>query len=76
MPKKPLRFAVVGGGIIGVAVARELTNRLDGASVTVYEKEDKLAYHQTGHNSGVVMPVSTTSPGGSRPRCAAAEWTF
>ncbi|HET6242733.1 MAG TPA: FAD-dependent oxidoreductase, partial [Arthrobacter sp.] len=54
MPKNPLRCAVVGGGIIGVAVARELINRLDGASVTVYEKEDKLAYHQTGHNSGVV----------------------
>jgi L-2-hydroxyglutarate oxidase LhgO len=64
MPKKPLRFAVVGGGIIGVAVARELTNRLDGASVTVYEKEDKLAYHQTGHNSGVVHAGLYYEPGG------------
>lgn len=61
---KPLRCAVVGGGIIGVAVARELINQLEGASVTVYEKEEKLAYHQTGHNSGVVHAGLYYEPGG------------
>lgn len=48
------RVAVVGGGIIGVAVARRLLQRDPGTRVTVFEKEPELARHQTGHNSGVV----------------------
>jgi L-2-hydroxyglutarate oxidase len=47
-------FCVVGAGIIGLAVARELLLRQPGASVTVLEKEAELAQHQTSHNSGVV----------------------
>ena len=46
--------AVVGGGIVGLAVARELTRRRPGERVVVLEKEDRLAAHQTGRNSGVV----------------------
>jgi 2-hydroxyglutarate dehydrogenase len=44
--------AVVGGGIIGLAVARELQRR--GSSVVVLEREADVATQQTGHNSGVV----------------------
>ncbi|PRC60921.1 L-2-hydroxyglutarate oxidase, partial [Mycobacterium sp. ITM-2017-0098] len=40
--------AVIGGGILGVAVARELLARRPDTEVTVYEKEDRLAAHQTG----------------------------
>lgn len=47
-------FAVVGAGIIGAAVARELTLRFPGATVSIFDKESKVAGHQTGHNSGVV----------------------
>ena len=47
-------FCVVGAGIIGLAVARELLLRQPGATVTVLEKETALAQHQTSHNSGVV----------------------
>jgi L-2-hydroxyglutarate oxidase len=68
LSKNPLRCAVIGGGIIGVSVARELINRLDGASVTVYEKEDRLAFHQTGHNSGVVHAGLYYEPGGLKAR--------
>ena len=57
------RCAVIGGGIIGVAVARELAMKLD-AHITVYEKEDRLAAHQTGHNSGVVHAGLYYEPGG------------
>ena len=46
------RIGIVGGGIVGVALARALTER--GDDVTVFEKEARLARHQTGHNSGVV----------------------
>ncbi|MGL3807453.1 L-2-hydroxyglutarate oxidase [Paeniglutamicibacter sp. R2-26] len=47
------RIAVIGGGIVGVAVARALAQR-EAGEVTLFEKEDRLARHQTGHNSGVV----------------------
>jgi L-2-hydroxyglutarate oxidase len=62
------RCAVVGGGIIGVAVARELTTKIPGVQVTVYEKEDRLAGHQTGHNSGVVHAGLYYEPGGLKAR--------
>ena len=47
-------IGVVGGGIVGLAVGRELTRRRPGVRIVVFEKEDRLAAHQTGHNSGVV----------------------
>lgn len=48
------RIAVVGAGIVGLALARHLARRGAGATVTVLEKEAVVAAHQTGHNSGVV----------------------
>jgi L-2-hydroxyglutarate oxidase len=47
-------FCVVGAGIIGLAVAREVLASRPGATVTVIEKEPQIARHQTSHNSGVV----------------------
>ncbi len=58
-----LRCAVVGGGILGAAVARRLQQVHDGAEVTVLEKESALAQHQTGHNSGVVHAGLYYPPG-------------
>jgi L-2-hydroxyglutarate oxidase len=55
-------FCVVGAGIIGLAVARELLLRQPGATVTVLEKEAGLARHQTSHNSGVVHAGMYYSP--------------
>jgi (S)-2-hydroxyglutarate dehydrogenase len=57
------RVAVVGGGIIGVAVARRVLQVDPDATVTVYEKERALAQHQTGHNSGVVHAGLYYAPG-------------
>src|SRR5687768_12310045 len=54
---------VIGGGIVGLAVARELTRRRPGTKVLVLEKEDRLAAHQTGHNSGVVHAGIYYRPG-------------
>jgi (S)-2-hydroxyglutarate dehydrogenase len=58
-----LPVGVVGGGIVGLAVARELTRRYPGLPVEVYEKEQTLASHQTGHNSGVVHAGLYYKPG-------------
>lgn len=57
------RCAVVGGGIVGVAVARQLLTAAPGARVTLLEKEPGLAAHQTGHNSGVVHAGLYYPPG-------------
>jgi L-2-hydroxyglutarate oxidase LhgO len=58
-----LGVAVIGGGIIGVAVARQFLLALPDAEVVLYEKEDRLAAHQTGHNSGVVHAGLYYPPG-------------
>jgi L-2-hydroxyglutarate oxidase LhgO len=58
-----IRAAVVGGGIVGLAVTRELLSELPGAEVIVFEKEPSVASHQTGHNSGVVHAGLYYEPG-------------
>ena len=57
------RVGVVGGGILGLAVARRISEQFAGTEVTVLEKEDRLAAHQTGHNSGVVHAGLYYPPG-------------
>jgi L-2-hydroxyglutarate oxidase LhgO len=54
---------VVGAGIVGLAVAREITRRMPGAIVTVFDKESSIAAHQTGRNSGVVHAGLYYKPG-------------
>lgn len=54
---------IVGAGIVGLAIARELTLRRPGTRVVVLEKEDRVAAHQTGHNSGVVHAGIYYKPG-------------
>jgi (S)-2-hydroxyglutarate dehydrogenase len=56
-------IGIVGGGIVGLAVAREITLRRPGLPVTVFEAEDRVAAHQTGHNSGVVHAGIYYRPG-------------
>ncbi|MBB5872349.1 L-2-hydroxyglutarate oxidase [Allocatelliglobosispora scoriae] len=48
------RYVVIGGGIVGLAVARQLLLDHPDDQVTVLEKEDRPGRHQTGHNSGVI----------------------
>lgn len=57
---------MIGGGIVGLAVARELVSRNPGLRVVVVEKEDALALHQTGRNSGVVHAGLYYTPGSLR----------
>lgn len=61
-----MKVAVVGGGIVGLATAHELTRR--GAAVTLFEKESTLAFHQTGRNSGVIHSGVYYKPGSAKAR--------
>ncbi|MGW8268072.1 MAG: L-2-hydroxyglutarate oxidase [Longimicrobiales bacterium] len=54
MPSATPDFLVVGAGIVGLTVARELKRRLPGASVLVIEKEGGVGRHSSGRNSGVL----------------------
>lgn len=45
---------IIGGGIVGMATAKKLLEKNDNITCAVVEKENKLAYHQSGHNSGVI----------------------
>lgn len=68
---RDLPVGIVGGGILGLAVGRELTRRHPGIGVVVFEKEDRLAAHQTGHNSGVVHAGIYYKPGSLKARLCA-----
>lgn len=56
-------FVVIGGGIVGVSVAYKILKARPGASLILLEKEDELATHQTGRNSGVIHAGVYYAPG-------------
>ncbi len=60
---KEAEVAVIGGGILGLATAYQVTRQYPGRSVVVIEKEPELAHHQTGHNSGVLHTGIYYKPG-------------
>jgi (S)-2-hydroxyglutarate dehydrogenase len=60
--------AVVGAGIVGLAVAREVLARRPEARVLVVDKQASVAQHQTGHNSGVIHAGVYYSPGSLKAR--------
>jgi L-2-hydroxyglutarate oxidase len=61
-------LTVVGGGIVGLAVAREMARRFPSSSVCVLEREPELGQHQTSHNSGVIHAGVYYKPGSSKAR--------
>ena len=63
MPSDRYDVAVVGGGIVGLAVASEVLARRPGARVLVVDKQTAVAQHQTGHNSGVIHAGVYYAPG-------------
>jgi len=61
-------FAIIGGGIVGLAAAREILRARPNASIVVVEKESAVARHQTGHNSGVIHAGIYYEPGSLKAR--------
>ena len=64
------RIAIIGAGIVGLATAYRLQQRIPGAHVTVLEKEAGIARHQSSHNSGVLHCGLYYKPGSRRARLA------
>ena len=63
MERSGQSIGIVGGGILGLAIGRELSRRRPGVEIHLFEKESELAAHQTGHNSGVVHAGIYYKPG-------------
>lgn len=64
------RVIIIGGGIVGLAVARELLLRVPTAQVTILEKEPRVGRHQSSHNSGVLHAGLYYQPGSLKARLA------
>ena len=62
--------AIIGGGIIGLALAYELSVNCSDFKVTIYEKESKLGKHQSGNNSGVLHCGLHYKPGSLKANLA------
>jgi L-2-hydroxyglutarate oxidase len=60
---KTVDVLIVGGGIVGLSTAYDLTRRFPERSVALLEKERELAFHQTGRNSGVLHSGIYYKPG-------------
>src|SRR6187399_1251785 len=63
-------YAIVGGGIVGLATAMALGQRFPQARIVLLEKEQALAQHQTGRNSGVIHSGIYYKPGSYKAKFA------
>jgi len=68
MPSTPYDVAIIGGGIVGAATALALFKSRPGLKLVILEAEDRLAAHQTGHNSGVIHSGLYYKPGSLKAR--------
>ncbi|HZQ95921.1 MAG TPA: L-2-hydroxyglutarate oxidase [Candidatus Sulfotelmatobacter sp.] len=63
---------IIGGGVVGLGVALEITRRFPRRRLLVLEKEDRVARHQSGHNSGVIHSGVYYKPGSLKARLCVA----
>ena len=63
---------IIGGGVVGLGVALEITRRLPRLRLLLLEKEDRVARHQSGHNSGVIHSGVYYKPGSMKARLCVA----
>ena len=61
-------IVIIGGGIVGLAVALEITKRFPRLRLLLLEKEDRVGQHQSSHNSGVIHSGVYYKPGSQKAR--------
>ena len=71
-PRTDFDLVVIGGGIVGLASAYQIAQRCPGVRLAVLEKEERLAAHQTGRNSGVIHSGLYYQPGSTKAQTCAA----
>ena len=71
-PKTDFDVVIIGGGIVGLASAHKLARHHPRLRLAVLEKEDRLAAHQTGHNSGVIHSGLYYKPGSDNAKTCTA----
>jgi len=64
--------AIIGGGIVGLAVALEITRRFPRLRLLLLEKESQVGQHQSSHNSGVIHSGIYYKPGSLKARLCVA----
>ena len=72
MNESQYKVIIIGGGVVGLAVALEITRRFPRQRLLVLEKEDHVARHQSGHNSGVIHSGVYYKPGSLKARLCVA----
>jgi (S)-2-hydroxyglutarate dehydrogenase len=68
MPDSRYNVIIIGGGVVGLGVALEITRRFPHLRLLLLEKEDRVARHQSGHNSGVIHSGVYYKPGSLKAR--------
>jgi L-2-hydroxyglutarate oxidase len=63
MPDQSFDIVIIGGGIVGLSTAMQLCRTFPGLRLLLVEKEDRVARHQSGHNSGVIHSGIYYKPG-------------
>jgi L-2-hydroxyglutarate oxidase len=63
MERTQYDIAIVGGGIVGLASGFQLQTNFPNLRIVIFEKENELAFHQTGNNSGVIHSGLYYKPG-------------
>lgn len=72
MSDAPYDIAIIGGGIVGLATGLQLSKHAPSLRIAVIEKENEVAQHQTGHNSGVIHSGIYYAPGSLKAKLCAA----
>ena len=66
--KEQFDISIIGGGIVGLSTAYKLQSKYPNLKIAIIEKENSLAYHQTGRNSGVIHSGLYYKPGSFRAK--------
>lgn len=72
MPDTIFDVVIIGGGIVGLATGREILQRFPDYKLLIVEKEQVVAAHQTGHNSGVIHSGLYYKPGSLKAKLCVA----